>query len=611
MGQCETNARQSNQASPPPSPAPIYSHVLDPSAVLAEKTPRTNLLLAARSVESVVAFSGGSSASAQPRTPVSKQAWQRTAHACQLAAEGNADRMRVLLDEGVAVNLADYDKRTPLHIAATGGHQEVLKLLLARKADVSVKDRWGRTALDDAMRTGHIEVANLLLAVAGSTEVEQAAKVNCAASTGSVEVLQSLIAEGNSVNTADYDGRTALHVSAARGQVSAVKFLLSVSADTKLRDSFGRSPLDEAMRCGRDDVVVLLLEAGAFDDCSSPHGAAESQGILRQLSTSEQWAVPAKEVQLGNCISTTFKSSVYVAQWRGSKVVAKMVKDLDGELSRLSKKGSSKKVGTEDSSCKRALEELLHEIRTLSTLRHPDLVLFLGACFDITPVFFLTEYMEGGDLENYMRSQRQKTGAIYKPRLQISIQWAMAVARALTFLHGCSRPIIHRDLKPLNLLLNRNLDMKVTDFGLSKIMAPQVYRAQAMDSSPAPRMSGGVGTWRYMAPEVVRFEQYTDRIDIYAFALILYFIFTGQQPFHEFCGNDPELVLKAYLRMEEPRPKLSTSIATAELRQLMQDAWHVTAAMRPSAEKCAERLRAIHLAASEEKGEKGEACRQM
>ena len=48
-------------------------------------------------------------------------------------------------------------------------------------------------------------------------------------------------------------------------------------------------------------------------------------------------------------------------------------------------------------------------------------------------------------------------------------------------------------------------------------------------SSPAPRMTGQVGTWRYMAPEVVRREHYNEKVDIYCFGLILYFIFSGKQ----------------------------------------------------------------------------------
>eukprot|EP00440_Ansanella_granifera_P014053 gb/GFBE01015270.1/.p1 GENE.gb/GFBE01015270.1/~~gb/GFBE01015270.1/.p1 ORF type:complete len:193 (+),score=23.28 gb/GFBE01015270.1/:1-579(+) len=170
--------------------------------------------------------------------------------------------------------------------------------------------------------------------------------------------------------------------------------------------------------------------------------------------------------------------------------------------------------------------------------------------------------------------------------------WFSSIARALGFLHACTRPIIHRDLKPLNLLLTRSLDLKVTDFGLSKIMRPRLVKATTQDEllSPAPKMSGGVGTYRYMAPEVVRYEQYTDRIDVYAFALIMYYICSGKLPFYDTCGSDPELILKAYVRGEEPRPTLNSTVGTPELRELMKDAWAVVPAQRPSAQECVERL---------------------
>eukprot|EP00438_Fugacium_kawagutii_P018899 Skav236685 [mRNA] locus=scaffold847:75251:78950:- [translate_table: standard] len=67
----------------------------------------------------------------------------------------------------------------------------------------------------------------------------------------------------------------------------------------------------------------------------------------------------------------------------------------------------------------------MHEMRTLSTLRHPDLVLFLGASLDGDTSFFLTEYMEGGDVENYMRNQRKKTGKDdFKPPFNVACSGA-------------------------------------------------------------------------------------------------------------------------------------------------------------------------------------------
>lgn len=595
MGQCEASGARLHDKdgpeTPPASPPPVYQ-------ASGEQTPRSNVPHLAFAANGVYALKADNqSLKAAPSNERAKKdstnSWQNAAQLCQSAMLGNVDRVRALLDTGIDANMKDYDMRTALHVAAAQGQMEVLKLLIERSADISAKDRWGCTPLDDAPSSGNTEVASFLCARGAergltvpeddNEEIESATRLNFAASAGSIDVLQALLDSGTSVNSVDYDDRTALHVASTRGQLETVKFLLIARADTKARDTFGRTPLDEAVRCSQHEVIVTLAEAGATDLRSGPSGAAADQGFLRLASTSEKWAVPSKEVQLGKSLSTTVKSSVYIAQWRGTKVVAKMVKNIGVKLS------------SDDAECDstfRALEELLHEIRTLSTLRHPDLVMFLGACLDTTPVFFLTEYMEGGDLESYLRSQRDKLGRVYKPPLENVLSWACSVARALTFLHGCARPIIHRDLKPLNLLLNKNLEVKVTDFGLSKIMTPQLYR-EGIVLPPAPRMSGGVGTWRYMAPEVVRYEQYTDRIDIFAFALILYFMCTGQQPFHEFCGNNPELVLKAYIRLEEPRPELSSTVGTAELRKLMADAWHVTPSARPSAQRCAERLDAL------------------
>lgn len=427
--------------------------------------------------------------------------------------------------------------------------------------------------MSEATRCGHVDVRLLLLAAGAQEEndhLEQAAKLCAAAAAGRIAALKDLLEARADPSAMDYDGRTALHLAAAHQQVEAAQLLVDARANFNARDSFGLSALSEAIRAGDVEIVTLLTEAGA--------DAADLES-LRLASSSEHWSVSSKEVSLGKCLSTTMKSAVYLATWRGTKVVAKMVKQVN-----LSKVLSGQPERVQASTEARSYEEMLHEIRTLSTLRHPDLVLFLGACLDAAPCFFLTEYMEGGDLERHYSGQSLKLGHSYKPPLETVLRWATAVARALGFLHGCEQAIIHRDLKPLNLLLTRNLDLKVADFGLSKMMSP------LLSSGTAPFMSGGVGTWRYMAPEVVRYEQYSDRIDIYSFGLIMYFMCSGRQPFYELAGNNPELILKAYLRGEEPRPPLSATIGTPDLRNLMKDTWNVAPTKRPSGFECLQRL---------------------
>lgn len=94
-------------------------------------------------------------------------------------------------------------------------------------------------------------------------------------------------------------------------------------------------------------------------------------------------------------------------------------------------------------------------------------------------------------------------------------------------------------------------------------------------------MTGGVGSWRYMAPEVVRHQQYNEKVDIFALALIMYFISSGQQPFSHW--GDPEIILKEYLKGEEPRPNLSD--CHVKVQGIIQAAWHVNWVQRPSAQE--------------------------
>eukprot|EP00931_Biecheleriopsis_adriatica_P007039 TRINITY_DN108362_c0_g1_i1.p1 TRINITY_DN108362_c0_g1~~TRINITY_DN108362_c0_g1_i1.p1 ORF type:complete len:450 (+),score=84.68 TRINITY_DN108362_c0_g1_i1:158-1351(+) len=289
-------------------------------------------------------------------------------------------------------------------------------------------------------------------------------------------------------------------------------------------------------------------------------------------------------VQSGRTLCTTHKSSVFLGKLHGSNVVMKVLKqDMEGsreevdEILAISKK------------------EMLHEIDILLDLRHPNIVTLVGANLDRDDhPFFVLEHMQGGDVETYMHQQRMKSyDGKFKPPHTVAMEWSTSVAKALAYLHGRNCPIIHRDLKPLNLLLTDKLALKVTDFGISKVMPSRDWMVRGGIKPPAPMMSGGVGTWRYMAPEVVRYEQYTDRVDVYSWSLIVYLIFSGKQPFYSFCRGDSELILKAYLKGHEVRPELNPKIGTPELQHLMQDAWHPVASERPSAQQCVERLESL------------------
>ncbi|CAK0826695.1 unnamed protein product, partial [Prorocentrum cordatum] len=550
---------------------------------------------------------------------------------CFAASQGDDPLIAKLLSTGVSVNLSDYDRRTALHVAAAEGNLSTVQLLLSANADVAAADRWGHTPMDEAAANNLHDIMAALRTAGGDHGLtprggEDKASLGdrlgqgpdkrrpsndstaspdtpgtvaavpvrrvsgmqlcCAAAAGNAEMLRSLIADGANVNAKDYDGRIALHVAAAYGHHGIVQDLLGLRADVRHRDHFGSTPLSSAVSQQHEEVAATLLKAlqqgrAGSDDkkdpvegmCSSALPGQVEEVCPRQANgCTMNWMIQEKEVKFGPMLSKTLKSAIHTAEWRGMKVVAKTLLNVQADDGDLTK-------------------EVLREIGILSTLRHPDLVMFLGACIYSPQPFLISEYMEGGDLDLYYSMKASQRGSPYRPHMSLFLRWSSAVARALCFLHNCSPPIVHRDLKPMNLLLTKNNDLKVTDFGISKLMRPSL-------GDRAPRMSGGVGTWRYMAPEVVRSEQYTDRVDIYSFALIMWFMSTGVQPFVDQFGQDPALVLEDYLKGREPRPSFAggagllsgNRTTAAAVRQLVQECWHRRAAARPSAHQCTARL---------------------
>jgi len=434
-------------------------------------------------------------------------------------------------------------------------------------------------------------------------------KLCYAAATGSVDELKSLLAAKHDINLADYDGRTPLHICSSRtGRLEVVRVLLEHRAGVHRSDFWGQTPLSLAKSARSFDVQKLLQD----------NGAKVQQTRLQRESQDNYWQIDRKELELGRELSTTLKSVVHLADWRGTEVVVKCAKIQHKQMLRAfstaatattpskSRKSpvslSNVNVSTDeptmaadvemmDSDEEAIQDELLHEIELLVSMRHPDLVMFLGACLQDRPIMFVTEYMPGGDLERYYAEKRRNNnGDIWHPSAIQVLDWSMAFARGLSFLHNCTVPIVHRDLKPLNLLLTKNLELKMTDFGISKMMT------EVTSTKSTYKMTGGVGSWLYMAPEVVRYQNYDEKVDIYSFALIMYFMSSGHDPFHEL-GRDPELVLKQYLQGNEPRPNLSE--CHSPLRAIMSEAWHVDAASRPSAQQLLKLLMSKSAAASQ------------
>ncbi|CAE7242281.1 unnamed protein product [Symbiodinium natans] len=296
---------------------------------------------------------------------------------------------------------------------------------------------------------------------------------------------------------------------------------------------------------------------------------------LCRKAHASSWRVQYSDIQIEKELCRTLKSTMHLGRWKGANVVVKSLLAADGKPSEDSMEASPASVA----------EELLHEIDVLSSIRHPDLVLFLGACLDTThTIACITEYMPGGDLEAFYVAKRAKHQAsVWHPHLKQVLQWATAIARGLLFLHTREVPLIHRDLKPLNLLLTKHLDLKIADLGISRVLA--AGKGLQLRSE---RFAGGMTESAVSAAEVARDHYYNEKVDIYAFALILYFMSSGRQPFHHM---GTEFVLDLFVEAGADDRWLAE--CPRKLRGLLAAAWAADAAKRPGAASMLASLEAL------------------
>mmetsp|Transcript_45644 Transcript_45644/g.93373 ORF Transcript_45644/g.93373 Transcript_45644/m.93373 type:complete len:420 (-) Transcript_45644:128-1387(-) len=266
----------------------------------------------------------------------------------------------------------------------------------------------------------------------------------------------------------------------------------------------------------------------------------------------EAWEVARNQIVFMRKIGEGMGGVVFLCRWRGLDCAAKLLTNLN--------KGSVE------------YHDMVNEISTISHLRHPNLVLFLGAITVEQPLLILSEYMAGGSLEDRFSFKRAELGHPWKPPLALAFSWMMDLSRAVCFLHSCTCPVMHRDLKPANLLLTDDNRLKVSDFGLCKTL-----QRVKEDGTPYT-MTGCTGTKRYMAPEVVLSNpNYNEKVDVYSMAMIFYYIILGERPFE---ATDPELI-SVLAATRGLRPD-AARLRWPQLEGLVERMWAEDPEQRPS-----------------------------
>jgi serine/threonine protein kinase len=211
-----------------------------------------------------------------------------------------------------------------------------------------------------------------------------------------------------------------------------------------------------------------------------------SNTFIRNISENGEWEIEHSELHMHHVIGEGSFGIVRLAEWRGTDVALKVIND--------------KTLDT---------NEFDIEMMIISKLHHPNILQFLGSCTSKVPYIIVMEYMPNNSLEFNIKNNNLN----YERKINI----IKDISKGLAYLHN-RKPqcIIHRDLKPSNILLTISYKAKIADFGISSLQAK---------CSEDYKMTGETGTYRYMAPEVMKHMSYSTKVDIWSFGMIVYHLF--------------------------------------------------------------------------------------
>ncbi|XVE87225.1 hypothetical protein DITRI_Ditri18aG0099100 [Diplodiscus trichospermus] len=159
-----------------------------------------------------------------------------------------------------------------------------------------------------------------------------------------------------------------------------------------------------------------------------------------------------------------------------------------------------------------SLDQVMNEIKLLSSVSHPNLVRLLGCCIEEGEPILVYEFMPNGTLSQHLQRERGQ-GLPWTVRLTIAAETAKAIA----YLHSVNPPVFHRDIKSSNILLDFEYRSKVADFGLSRL-----GMSESSHISTAPQ-----GTPGYLDPQYHQYFHLSDKSDVYSFGVVLAEIITA------------------------------------------------------------------------------------
>ncbi|XP_034411281.1 mitogen-activated protein kinase kinase kinase 20-like [Cyclopterus lumpus] len=199
------------------------------------------------------------------------------------------------------------------------------------------------------------------------------------------------------------------------------------------------------------------------------------------------------------------------------------------------------------------------EAEILSVLSHKNIIQFYGAVLESPNYGIITEYASAGSLYEYLSSEQSE-----EMDMEQIMTWAIQIAKGMHYLHAeAPVKVIHRDLKSRNVVMTADRVLKICDFGASKFLSHTTHMTV-------------VGTFPWMAPEVIQSLPVSETCDTYSYGVVLWEMLTREVPFKGFEG-----LQVAWLVVEKQERLTIPTSCPRSFAELMRKCWQADPKERP------------------------------
>jgi len=279
------------------------------------------------------------------------------------------------------------------------------------------------------------------------------------------------------------------------------------------------------------------------------------ESSMSNSSTNSAPHVEISEIEEGDILSKSGGFSIiYKGRWHGTPVAIKKLFD--------------------PSNSPENLAELDNEVSKLGKLRHPNILSLLGVHRSPPTYSIILEIVTGGSLFQLLHGRHSFNFALDVPAevpVESLISINTSVGLALTFMHA--RNVVHRDIKSHNVLLSPHLEAKICDLGLARMKSELMTGAMQY-----------AGTPQYMAPELLRQQKYTEKVDTWAYGVLLWESMAADIPFANLDVPEiRELVTSGKMLAMPP-------MSPRPIQAVIKSCWIVDQSIRPAMSKVLDQI---------------------